>query len=122
MWRARARYVAAVVIAAPTIAVALFSIVKQIVHRTRPAGGLLLRDVTFSFPSGHATTSAAVIGTLAWVLAREGKVPWAVAILLAILCPVLIGLSRIYLDVHWATDVLGGWCAGAAVAARSIGG
>ncbi len=121
LWRAHARHVAAVVVAAPTIAVVIFNVVKQIIHRTRPAGGLLLRDVTFSFPSGHATASAAVFGTLAWVLAREGKMPWAVAVALAVLCPLLIGLSRVYLDVHWATDVVGGWCAGAAVAALSAG-
>lgn len=121
LWRAHARHVAAVVLAAPTIAVAIFSVVKQIIHRARPEGGLLLHEVTFSFPSGHATASAAVFGTLAWVLAREGKIPWGAAVPLAILCPLLIGLSRIYLDVHWATDVIAGWCAGAAVAALSAG-
>ncbi|GJG85069.1 hypothetical protein tb265_02500 [Gemmatimonadetes bacterium T265] len=121
LWQAQARHVASVVVAAPIVAVAIFNIVKQIVHRTRPAGGLLLRDVTFSFPSGHATASAAVFGTLAWVLAREGKIPWLVAVLLAVLCPLLIGLSRVYLDVHWATDVIAGWCAGAGVAALSAG-
>lgn len=121
LWRENARRVAAVVLAAPTIAVAFFLVVKQLIHRARPAGGLLLHEVTFSFPSGHATASAAVFGTLAWVLAREGKVPWIVAVPLAILCPLLIGLSRIYLDVHWATDVLAGWCAGAAVAVLSAG-
>ena len=121
LWRTRQGYGAAVAVGAPAIAVVLFNIIKQLIHRTRPAGGLLLREVTFSFPSGHAAVSAAVCGTLAWVLAREGKLSWSVAVPLAILCPALIGLSRIYLDVHWTTDVLGGWCAGAAVAALSIG-
>ena len=77
--------------------------------------------MTFSFPSGHATTSAAVFGTLGWVLAREGKLPRWLAVTLAVLCPLLIGFSRIYLDVHGATDVLAGWAAGAAIAALSAG-
>lgn len=121
LWRAHARHVAPVVLGAPVVAVASFNVVKQLVHRTRPAGGLLLRTVTFSFPSGHATAAAAVFPTVAWVLAREGKVSRTPATLLAIVPPLLIGLSRIYLDVHWTTDVLAGWCAGAAVAAFSAG-
>lgn len=121
LWEKDARYVAAIILAAPAVAVTFFLVVKRLIHRTRPAAGLLLPEHTFSFPSGHATASAAVFGTLMWVLAREGKLPWAVAIPLGVLCPLLIGCSRVYLDVHWTTDVLAGWCAGAAVAAVSIG-
>ncbi|MEV0413546.1 phosphatase PAP2 family protein [Streptomyces sp. NPDC050448] len=64
----------------------------------------------FAFPSGHATTSAIVAGLLAWA-ARRAAAPatarlcWAVAACWAI----AVGLSRIYLGVHWPTDVLGGW-------------
>lgn len=121
LWRAQARHVAAVVVGAPIVAVGVFNLVKLGVHRTRPAGGLLLPVVTYSFPSGHATASAAVFATLGWVLAREGKLAWGAAVPLAIVPPLLIGFSRVYLDVHWATDVVAGWCAGAAVAALSAG-
>lgn len=121
LWRARARTGAIVVVAAPLVAIVTFNVIKQIVHRTRPAGGLLLRTITYSFPSGHAAASTAVFVTLGWVLARERLLPWAVTIPLAIVCPLLIGLSRIDLGVHWATDVLAGWCLGLAVAALAIG-
>ena len=121
LWRAGARNAARVLAAAPVVAVVLFNLVKYSVRRVRPAGGLSLRVLTFSFPSGHSAVAAAVFCTLGWVVAREGKLPRWVAAALALLGPLLIGVSRVYLDVHWTTDVLAGWCLGLAVAALAIG-
>jgi undecaprenyl-diphosphatase len=92
-----------------------FEIAKRRIARTRPAHGLAL-DHTFAFPSGHATLSAAVCCTLAYVLWRERLVPGSVAVGVGIALPVLIGMSRVYLDMHWATDVAGGWMAGLVIA------
>lgn len=70
-----------------------------------------------SFPSGHANETTAVAFTAAYVMAREEAVPagpaFAVATILAIASPA----SRMYLDRHWTSDVVAGWCLGISIAA-----
>jgi undecaprenyl-diphosphatase len=80
--------------------------------RARPAGALAAGISTYSFPSGHSTTAAAVVVTVVYVLWRERLLARDLALGIGILVPLLIGVSRVYLDVHWATDVLGGWAVG----------
>ena len=111
--------IAGSVVLAPSLASALFLGFKQAFRRARPAGGALHNELTFSFPSGHASASAAIFGTVAYVLRREELLPTGPALLLALVPTLLIGSSRVYLDVHWPTDVLGGWCVGALVTALS---
>ncbi len=110
---------AGVVIAAPAIGGLLSSVIKLAFGRARPAGAALLNERTYSFPSGHAATSAAVVVTLCYVLARERILSWPVAILIGGAVPLLVGLTRLYLNVHWTTDVVGGWTVGLLVAAIS---
>jgi undecaprenyl-diphosphatase len=71
-----------------------------------------------SFPSGHSTLSPIVYFTLAgMVAAGEGRRAQKVILIGAAIVLVLaIGVSRIYLGVHWPTDVLAGWALGTAVA------
>ncbi|MEP6990965.1 MAG: phosphatase PAP2 family protein [bacterium] len=111
--------IAAAVVLAPTIAVGLFVGIKQAYRRARPAGARTLHQRTYSFPSGHASASAAIGGTLAYVLWRERMIAGPAAAVLATVPTLLIGTSRVYLDVHWPTDVLGGWALGALVTALS---
>ena len=71
---------------------------------------------TLSFPSGHAMSAAVVYLTLAALLARaqEHRRLKFYLIGVAVTLTVLIGLSRVYLGVHWPSDVLAGWCVGSA--------
>ena len=75
-----------------------------------------VRVYTASFPSGHAMLSAVTYLTLGALLARVQPQRRVKAFLLglAIALTVLIGMSRVYLGVHWPSDVLAGWCGGAA--------
>ncbi|MFJ9173965.1 phosphatase PAP2 family protein [Streptomyces sp. NPDC102360] len=66
----------------------------------------------FSFPSGHTTTAALSAGILVIALlarAPRGRAPLAVAV---VCWGLLVGVTRVYLGVHWFTDVLGGWLLG----------
>jgi undecaprenyl-diphosphatase len=83
---------------------------------------------TTSFPSGHSMLSAVTYLTLGALIARshERKRIKFYFLLAAALVTFLVGVSRVYLGVHWPTDVLAGWTAGAAwamlswLAARSL--
>ncbi|ALL14242.1 phosphatase PAP2 family protein [Caulobacter henricii] len=75
-----------------------------------------LETINASFPSGHALLSAVVFLTLGAMAARfvQGRRLKALALGAAIVLSLLVGVSRIYLGVHWASDVLAGWSVGAA--------
>jgi len=90
---------------------------KDLIQRPRPdLIAAAAQTQTYSFPSGHAFLSAVTFLTLGALLARmQRKAEVKIYFLsLAIAITVLVGMSRIYLGVHWPTDVLAGWCAGAA--------
>jgi len=74
---------------------------------------------SLSFPSGHAMHSAVIYLTLGALLARfhKRKRERALIMLYAVLVTMMVGASRVYLGVHWPTDVIAGWALGAAWAA-----
>ncbi len=96
-------------------AVGLNAWLKLVFSRSRPA--LWERVVSvdyYSFPSGHAMVSLVVYGLVAyWLVRRWPQYRWAFSLGYGLVV-VAIGLSRLYLGVHWPTDVLAGYAAGLA--------
>jgi undecaprenyl-diphosphatase len=88
---------------------------KLVFMRPRPSIVPHLRDVTTSsFPSGHAMESAIVYLTLGVMLMRlaEGRIAKLYCLGIAIFVTLIVGTSRVFLGVHYPTDVLGGWILG----------
>lgn len=95
----------------------LSSLLKMGFDRPRPdLVPHITRVSSASFPSGHAMTGAATYLTLGALLARlERRFRVKLFLIIsAIFITLVVGTSRVYLGVHWPTDVLGGWAAGAA--------
>lgn len=102
----------------------LNKLIKTAVQRPRPDDVVhLISEGGFSFPSGHSITSMFVFGLLIFLVRSNVRNKTAANVLTAVLSipMILIGLSRIYLGVHYPTDVLAGWCLGIAVTAAVIG-
>ena len=96
-------------------ALALDMTLKYAYHRTRPIAYFGAAPLSYSFPSGHALCSFCFYGVMAGLLsARIKSLAWRVAIWIAAAVLVIaIGLSRIYLGVHYPSDVLAGYLAAA---------
>lgn len=94
------------------LVVLLNQILKFIVQRPRPEGFRLAVVSGFSFPSGHSMVAMAFFGLLAWFVWRYEKNRWMRNLLVIAFSIVIlmIGISRVYLGVHYASDVLAGFC------------
>jgi undecaprenyl-diphosphatase len=94
----------------------LSNLLKIGFNRPRPSIASVPEVFSASFPSGHATMSAVVYLTLAVMLAlhEDNKALRGLYLIAAVVLTFVVGLSRIYLGVHYPTDVLAGWCLGTA--------
>ncbi|MEV0107729.1 phosphatase PAP2 family protein [Nocardia sp. NPDC050799] len=101
----------------------LVPVSKQLIGRSRPpVAGQLVEVSNPAFPSGHSVGSAAVVGVLAalFCLRTAHRVARVIVAAVAAVFVLLVGLSRIYLGVHWPTDVLAGWALGGLLVAIGV--
>ncbi len=92
----------------------LMLLLKQLFQRKRPLSPLLKAAKGLSFPSGHAIMAVTFYGLLIYILQHTIEVNWirAISTALLVVLILLIGFSRVYLRVHYASDVLGGFIIG----------
>lgn len=86
-------------------------LLKRIIERPRPEGFRIVEELGYSFPSGHSMVSMAFYGLFIYLIYKKEKnkyIKW-ISISVLFLLIVLIGISRIYLGVHYTSDVLAGF-------------
>jgi undecaprenyl-diphosphatase len=88
------------------------TVLKYLIRRPRPTGYRLIEESGFSFPSGHSMVAMAFYGYIMYLIYKNEKVIWKRNLLIFLLgfIIVMIGTSRIYLGVHYASDVCAGFC------------
>lgn len=123
LWWRGARLLALWVAAASLLGSLLSQGMKAAVDRERPRWPDPVDSAHFSaFPSGHAMTAVVSCGLLLWLLRLYGAGPalWAVAVAVAVVSAIGVAVTRVYLGVHWLTDVVGGGLLGVAVVAFTV--
>ena len=107
------------VAATAVVSTVLNKVIKAIVDRPRPEAAYRLLEIgSPSFPSGHAMNNAAIYIAIMMCLLPlcKTKLQKSIVITFFTLIPLVIGVTRVYFNVHYASDVVCGWCLGAIVA------
>ena len=123
LWLRRQPGLALFVAVSVTLGTLINTVLKEVIARARPEVFAHATDAAFSsFPSGHAMMSTMVYLTLGVLLSLSTEnrrlknyfLAWSICL------PLIVGLSRLYLGVHWPTDILAGWIAGATWSLTSL--
>ena len=123
MWRRSAWRTAAWLVFTCLLGTFLQQLLKTVVGRARPVWPDPVDSAHHAaFPSGHAMTATVVCGLLLWLLHHHaaGRVLWRTALAVAVISVAGVGLTRVWLGVHWPSDVVGGWLLGATVVAVAV--
>ncbi|QTD96833.1 phosphatase PAP2 family protein [Streptomyces cyanogenus] len=123
VWRRAAWWTALWLAVTCAVATLVQQSVKAVVARPRPVWPDPVDSAHYAaFPSGHAMTATVVCGLLLWLLHRRGtgRALWRTAVVAALVSVVGVGVTRVWLGVHWPSDVLGGWLAGALLVAVAV--
>jgi undecaprenyl-diphosphatase len=115
------QYEALLLMGAMTANVTLVEIIRMLVHFPRPLNGILTIQ-GFSFPSGHVTNTVVLFGLLTYFAWNHWKssilrILWS---LFSVVIAIVVGLDRVYLNVHWFSDVLGAYLLGVFLLTFSI--
>jgi membrane-associated phospholipid phosphatase len=123
VWRHREWWLALWLAVTCAVGTAMQQALKAAVGRERPAWPDPVDSAHYaSYPSGHAMTATVVLGLLVWLLHRYGVSLALIrtALAVAVVSVVGVGATRIWLGVHWTSDVVGGWLLGGLTIALAV--
>ncbi|MFI8348605.1 phosphatase PAP2 family protein [Streptomyces sp. NPDC085596] len=123
LWRTAAWWTTLWLVITCGVAAVVQQAVKAGVARPRPVWPDPVDSARYAaFPSGHVMTATVVCGLLLWLIHRHGVrgARWYGAVAVAVVSVVGVGVTRVWLGVHWFSDVLGGWLLGALLVAVSV--
>ncbi|OQD56880.1 hypothetical protein BM536_005730 [Streptomyces phaeoluteigriseus] len=123
VWRRAAWWTAVWLVTVSAVGTVLQQGLKAALGRDRPVWTDPVDSAHYAaYPSGHALTATVVLGLLLWLLYRHGVGPalWRTAVAVVAVSVAGVGLTRVWLGVHWPTDVLGGWLMGAMLVSLAI--
>ena len=98
----------------------MIAVLKEVIRLARPIN-MIMNETSYAFPSGHAAMAMVLFGFfiyLSWKYLKPESMRWTTILSIAMI--LLVGFTRVYLNVHWLSDVLGGYALGLCILASGI--